>query len=58
MSEPYVSRQTYVEGRGEVQCTKKSRRCTRGGYKFPGKKKCVGCYFVRYKPVKKSDRRR
>jgi hypothetical protein len=53
--EPYVSRQTYVEGRGEVQCTKKSRGCTRGGYKFPGKRKCVGCRFARYKAVRKGD---
>lgn len=50
-----VSRQTYVEGRGEVYCTKPSKRCLKGGYKFPGKNKCKGCYYARCKPVKKND---
>lgn len=47
------SRQTYVEGKGIVYCSKRESRsfkCPRhpDGYKFPGKNKCEGCVYARY----------
>ena len=49
----YKSPQTYVEGKGDVYCSKRatsSFECPRhqDGYKFPGKKKCEGCVWVEY----------
>jgi len=50
----YKNPQTYVEGKGEVYCsmrTSTSFKCPRhqNGFKFPGKKKCKGCPYARYK---------
>ena len=48
------SRQTYVEGKGEVYCgLPRNRKCPRhpAGFKFPGKKKCKGCPYARYRKV-------
>ena len=49
----YKNLQTYVEGKGEVYCSKRDTRsfkCPRhqNGYKFPGKKKCKGCVWAMY----------
>ena len=49
----YENRQTYVEGKGEVYCSKRDTRsfkCPRhpDGFKSPGKKKCKGCVWARY----------
>ena len=49
----HKSRQTWVEGKGNVYCGRRDQRsfkCPRHpeGYKFPGKKKCVGCNYARY----------
>ena len=49
----YKNKQTYVEGKGEVYCSKRSTRsfkCPRDldGFKYPGKKKCEGCVWAGY----------
>lgn len=56
MSEKHKSRQSYVEGKGNVYCSQRdvrSFRCPRHpeGFKFPGKKKCEGCSYARYEKV-------
>ena len=49
----YHNPQTYVEGKGNVYCgvrDNRSERCPRhpNGFKFPGKKKCDGCFNAKY----------